>query len=160
MKFAKQILIATLVAVMPVTALAQGIVLQTDAFQDVVVKDKAGKVEKKRQKVSTAVPGGEIVYVITYRNSGDKPATGVVVNNAVPANLAYVAGSAEGAGARAEVSVDGGKAFGTLEKLTVRNADGSTRPARGEDVTHLRWRVNGAVGVGRQGTVTYRAIVR
>jgi uncharacterized repeat protein (TIGR01451 family) len=144
----------------PVAALAAGLELKSEAFQDITVKGKDGKVQKKRQAVTTAVPGAEIIYVISYRNAGTQPASDVVINNPIPAEMQYVAGSADGAGTRAEVSVDGGKQFGALEALQVKGADGKPRSARNEDVTHLRWTVLGAIAPGKNGSVSYRALVK
>lgn len=144
---------------LPVVAHAE-LVLKSEALQELAVKGKDGKVQKKRQAVTTATPGTEIIYVITYRNNGAQPANAVVVNNPVPAGMRFQAGSAAGAGARSEVSVDGGKLFGTLEALRVKNPDGSLRPARGEDVTHVRWSVQAAVPAGKEGSVTYRAVLK
>jgi uncharacterized repeat protein (TIGR01451 family) len=149
---------ACLALALPGLALAEGLKLENEAFQEIVVKAKNGKTEKKRQKVTNAVPGSEIIYVITYRNTGTKPVTGVVVNDDLPANLAYVAGSAEGA--PVVVSVDGGKTFGALEKLTAKGSDGKPRAAQAGDVTHVRWTVAGAVAPGKSGSVSYRARVK
>ena len=157
-RFAGLLLAAVLA--LPGAALAAGLELKSEALQDVAVKGKDGKVQKKRQAVTNAVPGSEIIYVITYRNGGAKPAADVVINNPVPPQMVYVAGSAEGAGTRAEVSVDGGKQFGALEALQVKGADGKPRAARAEDVTHLRWTVQTAIAPGKEGSVTYRALVR
>lgn len=145
---------------LPALAGAATLELKNEAFQDVVVKGKDGKSEKKRQPVTRAVPGAEITYVISYRNAGSKPAEKVVVNNPVPANLAYVPGSAQGAGARAEVSVDGGKQFGALEALRVKAPNGALRAARGEDVTHVRWTLLAPLAAGQGGSVSYRAVVK
>ena len=153
------LLLAALLA-QPGTALAAGLELKSEAFQDVAVKGKDGKVQKKRQPVSTAVPGSEIIYVITYRNTGTQPANDVVINNPVPTEMVYVAGSAEGSGTRADVSVDGGKQFASLESLQLKGADGKPRAARGEDVTHVRWTVLGAIAPGKNGSVSYRALVK
>lgn len=145
---------------LPGPALAEALQLTTEAFQEVVVKDKSGKPEKTRQKVTNALPGTEIIYVVSYRNGGAKPAANVVVNNPVPPSLAYQAGSAQGSGARAEVSVDGGRQFGALETLRVVKEDGSLRPAQGADVTHVRWTVLAPVPAGKGGIVSYRALVK
>lgn len=146
--------------ILPALALAGDFSLKSEAFQDVVVKGKDGKPVKKRQAVTTAVPGSEVVYVISYRNSGSKPANDIVINNPVPAQMRFVAGSAEGAGTRIEMSVDGGKQFGALEALQVKGGDGKSRAARAEDVTNLRWTLLGAVAPGKDGNVSYRAVVR
>lgn len=134
--------------------------LKSEAFHEVEVTDKAGKKSKKLEALSKAVPGQEVIYVLTYSNTGKEPAGNVVLNNPVPAELAYVAGSARGAGTRAEVSIDGGKSFAALEKLTVKKADGTTRPATGSDVTHVRWTVTAPVKAGASGSATYRAVLR
>ncbi|MFZ5561376.1 MAG: hypothetical protein ACOY41_07640 [Pseudomonadota bacterium] len=154
-----RLFLAALLA-LPGLALAAGLELKNEAFQDVVVKRPDGKTEKQRQKVSNALPGTEIIYVVSYRNTGSKPAQKVVVNNPVPAGLAYQPGSASGSGARAEVSVDGGKQFGALEALRVKDAGGGLRAARAADVTHLRWIILAPVAAGQGGSVTYRALVK
>lgn len=142
----------------PGMALAE-LELRNAAYVEVAVKGKDGKVQKKRAPVTTAVPGSEVIYVITYRNAGARPATDVVINNPVPSAMRFVAGSADSAGTRAEASVDG-KRFGALETLTVTGADGKPRAATGDDVTHLRWTILGAIAPGKEGSVSYRAVVR
>lgn len=155
-------LLAALTLSMTLSAFASaaGMELKTEAFQEVTVKNKDGKPEKKRQKVATAVPGAEIIYVITYRNTGTEVSDNVLVNNPVPPGLAYVPGSAQGTGARAEVSVDQGKSFGALETLRVKGANGATRAAKGEDVTHVRWTVLAPLASAASGSVTYRAVLK
>lgn len=151
------LLVAGVLAASPVMAELQ---LRTEAFREIEVTTKAGKKEKQLQAISNAVPGQEVVYVITYRNSGATPAARVVVSNPLPAGLVYQPGSAQGAGTRPEVSVDGGKQFGPLPQLTVRNTNGTVRAARAEDVTHVRWTVLQDVGPAAQGSVTYRAVLK
>jgi uncharacterized repeat protein (TIGR01451 family) len=154
----QRVLLALSLAV-ALPAFAADIVLTNEAFQDVTVKGKDGKSEKKRQKVTSAVPGSEIIYVITYRNTGSKPAQKVVVNNPIAEGLAFVPGSAQGNGARAEVSVDG-KNFGALEALSVKGSGGKSRSAKGADVTQVRWTVLTPVAPGQGGNVTFRAVVK
>lgn len=139
---------------------AAGLQLKTDAFREVEVTGKGGKKEKQLQALTRALPGQEVIYVITYRNTGTKPAEKVVVNNPVPKGLAYQSGSAQGNGTLAEVSVDGGKQYGQLEALRITGADGKPRAAKAEDVTHVRWTVAAAVKPGSEGKVTYRALLK
>jgi hypothetical protein len=57
------------------------------------------------------------------------------------------------------VSVDGGKTYDTLSRLTVTDADGKRRAAKSSDVTHVRWSLKSAVKPGEEGKVSFRAKV-
>jgi uncharacterized repeat protein (TIGR01451 family) len=144
---------------LPALALAE-VQLSSAAFQEKEVVGKDGKKSLKREAVSNAVPGQEVIYVITYRNTGKEPVQNVVVSNPVPKELAYVANSALGNDTRFEASVDGGKTFGVFSQLTVKGADGKTRAAAGSDVTHLRWTLTAPLKAAGEGSVSYRAVLR
>ena len=156
-------LVAMFAASVPVIAAAApepgAIELRIEQFEEVVVKDKNGKEEKKLQALTRAAPGTEVIYVMNYLNKGKKPADGVVLTNPVPKELVYVNGSQQGAGARFDLSVDGGKSFGALEALTVPGVDGKPRAATAADVTTLRWTVS-SMKPGAAGKVTYRALLK
>jgi uncharacterized repeat protein (TIGR01451 family) len=142
-------------------ALAQDSLQLTNAvFQEIVVAGKDGKKEKKTVPATKIVPGTEVIYVITYRNVGSQTAEKVVISNPLPKELAYRGGSASGKGTKFEVSVDGGNAFGTLPGLRVAGPEGKKRPAKPDDVTHLRWTLAKPVAPGAQGTVSYRATLK
>lgn len=161
MKLLKSVGLALALSVVAVPVVAQAqLELTTEAFHEVVVVDKNGKTERKREVLKKALPGQEVIYDIIYRNKGSKPAERVVVSNPIPAELSFVAGSATGAGTKFDVSVDGGEKWGALESLTVPDAEGKLRPARGEDVTHVRWTVLAPVKPGAGGKLSYRARVK
>ncbi|MDQ8036919.1 MAG: hypothetical protein REI12_05820 [Pedobacter sp.] len=143
---------------LPAFALAD-VQLVSAAFQEkeVVVN---GKKSVKREPLANAVPGQEIIYVITYRNTGNEPVQNVVVNNPVPKELSYVANSALGNGTRFEASVDGGKTFGVFSQLSVKGTDGKPRAANGGDVTNLRWTLTTPLKAAGEGDVSYRAVLR
>jgi uncharacterized repeat protein (TIGR01451 family) len=152
-------LVAVLLSV-SAPAFADGITLKTEAFRDVVVAGKDGKQEKQRVALKKATPGQEVIYVITYRNTGTKPAENVVVNNPVPKGLVFQPGSAQGEGTRIEVSVDGGNTFGPLESLKASDGKAGVRAARADDVTNVRWTLLSAVKAGQEGSVTYKAVLK
>lgn len=158
MKMLKSIVAVGLLA-MSVHALA-AIELKNEALREVETVDKDGKKIKELKTVERAVPGQEVIYVLTYKNTDKKPATNVVISNPVPKELTYVAGSETGKNARFEVSVDGGKKFATLDKLTIKTADGKLRPAMAADVTNLRWSVTEPVKAGAEGKVSYRTLLK
>lgn len=123
-------------------------------LEEVESADANGRKTRALVDPVTVVPGTELVYVTAYRNAGEQPAEHVVITNPVPAALEYRPGGTTGS---ADVSVDGGKSFGALNALRVKNADGTTRPARAADVTHVRWQLGQAVKPGQQGEVSFRA---
>jgi uncharacterized repeat protein (TIGR01451 family) len=133
--------------------------LKNAVFQEVDVKDADGKVHRERVAATKVVPGTEVIYVITYHNTGKQPATDVVITNPVPGELAYRPEQGPGPVSAPEVSVDAGKSWGPLAKLTVRGPDGAPRPAQGSDVTHLRWKLGKPVAAGETGSVSYRAVL-
>ena len=49
---------------------------------------------------------------------------------------------------------------GALETLRVKAANGVTRVAKGEDVTHVRWMVMAPVSPGASDSVTYKAVIK
>ncbi len=52
----------------------------------------------KVANVTTVSPGGEVIYTLTYRNTGGAAATGVVITDALPANTALKNGTVTGGG--------------------------------------------------------------
>lgn len=136
---------------------AAGLEVNGAAFQQIQVKAADGSTFMKTVPVATVVPGTEVTYVITYRNSGEQPAADVVIDNPVPAELEYI-GTADGL-AVDSVSVDGGQQYGTLSELTVTADDGALRPAQTVDVTHLRWTLE-TLAPGAEGKLTFVAKVK
>jgi hypothetical protein len=47
-----------------------------------------------------------------------------------------------------------------LSALSVRNADGTSRPATPADVTHVRWRIATPIPAGANGELRFRGIVK
>lgn len=126
--------------------------IKNEVFQEVEVKGPDGKADRKSVPASLVLPGTEVQYVVTYTNKGDQTAGQVAITNPIPKELEYVSA----AGGEAEVSVDG-KTYGPLASLKVTEADGSERPAKASDVTHVRWRIANPVKPGEQGKVSFRA---
>jgi uncharacterized repeat protein (TIGR01451 family) len=147
------------IAALPLSALAAvKLDLKTEAFKEVEQTGKDGKKTKVMVELKKATPGDKVIYVITYHNIGTQAAENVRLDNPVPKGLIYEPGSEQGAGARFEVSVDGGKHFGQLEALKIV-ADGQTRAAKAEDVTNVRWTLTAPVKPEMQGSVSYRALL-
>lgn len=134
---------------------ASPIQITNAVFQEVEVKAADGTTSKKLVPAAKVIPGGEVVYEITYRNSGTEPATDLAIDNPLPKEVVYVGASVE----PATVSVDGGENFGDLQELAVFGADGEPRPAQSTDITNLRW-IIASLPPGGEGKVTFRARVK
>lgn len=137
---------------------AKSIDLKNEAFKEIEEVAKDGKKLKKLVPATSVVPGEEVIFVITYRNIGKEAATDIVVTNPIPKNMTFKAAEAE-ASANAEVSIDGGKGYGDLAKLRVTDKLRKVRPALPADVTHVRWKVAGAVQPNAQGKLRLKAIL-
>jgi len=98
--------------------------------------------------------GDRLVYLVSWR-APQARAERFTITNPLPRSVAYER-SATGA---EDVSVDGGRTWGKLEALRVR--DGSRwRVATPEDVTHVRWQVPAKLALAGSGKLTWSGIVR
>jgi uncharacterized repeat protein (TIGR01451 family) len=140
-------------------ALAQ-IEVKTVAEIEVTETDKQGKKIVKRTAPTTVVPGTEVIYTITAKNTGAEAADNIVVTNPVPEHTVYIDGSAFGTGTNITFSVDGGKSFDQGKKLTVKDAKGKARPAKADDYTHVRWTFQFSLQPGQEAPVWYRTRVK
>lgn len=151
--------IALLVAASTAQATVTISVIQGKAVR---VADANGMAVERIFALDGAVPGDVIVYRYMIRNGGARPAEGVTVNTAVPDNMVYRAGSARPGTAQADVllSADHGRTFAPEGRVMVLDIDDTWRPARPEDITHLRWRLPGPVAPSAVEGVEYHAVLR
>jgi uncharacterized repeat protein (TIGR01451 family) len=120
--------------------------------------DERGNSATRLVPAARVVPGDEITWTIVASNVCATPAGDVAITNPVPEHMRYVGDSAFGPGSAIEFSLDG-SAFGSPEALTVAEADGSRRPARAEEYSHIRWVLPRAMGPQESLMVRYRATV-
>ena len=152
-----KILLSFLALIAPAAAMAASEVsLDSDVFVERVKQDASGKRSTVLEPPKVVTPGDRLVFVLAYKNGGAKPATDFVVTNPIPDAVAFA--GAEGDGAL--MSVDGGKSWGVLATLRVKQPDGSLRPALPADVTHVRWSFAQAIAAGAGGKLSFRGIVK
>ena len=150
-------LLFLLAFLLPVPALAQSqVALTSEIFVERTTTDANGRQNVSLEAPSVVTPGDPLVFVLHYRNNATSPATDFVVTNPIPESVSYV--SSESAGS--VLSVDGGQSWGQLATLSVRNADGTSRPAAAADVTHIRWRIAQPIPAGGQGELRFRGVVK
>ena len=98
--------------------------------------------------------GDRLVYIVSWKAAGNR-AEQFTITNPLPRAVSYQR-SASGAEV---VSVDGGRTWGKLGELRIR--DGARmRDASPEDVTHIRWRVPAQLAMAGSGKLTWSGIVR
>ncbi len=139
---------------------ADKLALSNAVFQEIEVTDSDGKKEIKRVPAATVLPGSELIYIITYKNTGDKPAEDVVVNNPLAKEFLYKDQSAKGENATVSVSVDGGKHYGDLAKLRIPTTEGASRPAQVTDITDLQFKLSKKILPNEEGTVSFRVVLK
>ena len=144
------------------TAFAQDkgcVSLKTDAQMEQEYVDAQGKPAKKLAPPAKVLPGQEIIWTITATNTCAKPADKVVIENAVPEHMTYVADTAMGPGTEITYSLNGHD-FIKQSELTVRDADGKSRPARAEEIKAIRWVVGTPIAPNSMAFARYRAKVK
>ena len=130
----------------------------------------------------TVVPGDKLLFTLGYTNTTSAPAANFVAVNPIDPSVAFTGVTEDWA----ELSVDGGKSWGKLSQLTVLDepaapgADAADtvadersgevtrpatqpvapRPARAEDVTHVRWKFAQPIPAGGTGELSFRGVVR
>lgn len=147
------------IAMLSAPVFAQGIEVTNEALVQVKTVDASGEEKIKYVAADRVVPGSVILYLITYTNTGDAAAEGIVLNSPIHEDLTYAEGSAEVDGAVVHYSIDGGATYANREDLVVTEADGTKRPAEASDLTNVRWTMQRALGGGKKNAVSYRAVV-
>jgi uncharacterized repeat protein (TIGR01451 family) len=146
-----------LAMIAPAAAMAaQDVSLASEVFVEKIVKDAKGEPKTVREAPGVVTPGEKLVFVLSYKNQGAQPATGFAVTNPIPAAVAFAGAESGGS----DVSIDGGKSWGQLAALTVKQPDGTSRAAAPADVTHIRWNFAKPIAAGSGGQLSFRAVVK
>lgn len=143
--------------------LASPVAAEVVAIQKVekerVEKNVAGEPVIKRVEAQTVSPGEEVIYSLHFENRSDKAAEALVLVMPVPDVISYVEGSVVGARAQIAFSADGGQTYVGRGRLTVIE-DGSARPAKSDEITHIKWVLEDAVPPQGNGEIAFRGILR
>jgi len=141
-------------AIAPVAAQAESPVrFASDLFVERFVPGAGGTMTRVLEPADRLKSGDRVIFVVNWKSDGARPFTFV---NPVPGTIAFQRSAED----REDVSIDGGKTWGKLADLRVRDADGSIRHATPDDVTTLRWRVPVHMAAAGAGQITYRGVVR
>ena len=144
------LMLAALLLAVPVTA-SESVSVRSAVF--IETADSASPAKTRAiTPASTLQSGDKVVLLVDWR-AGHR--SSFTITSEVPRNLSF----RESARPMQEVSVDGGKSWGQLGEITLRDRFGR-RPARPADVTHLRWRIHASEAALGRGNIAYSATVR
>ena len=136
-----------------------GIVAEQIVEKEVVTKNADGTIAVKQTIPDTVTPGEELIYSLNFTNESADAAEAVVLVMPVPAVVSYIEGSVSGDDAAITFSADGGQTYVARGRLTVAEG-GAARPARSDEITHIKWTLADALSPAGKGKISYRAILK
>lgn len=136
MKQAKALILLTLMG-LPLMGWAKPEVKIEATAQKAVVVEENGQQVTKMVTADSVEPGQHIHFTLSYSNNGDEAAHDVVIDNPLPADTVYVAGSASG---KPQFSIDQGRHFAPADELMEQTEEGERR-AEESNYTHIRWTI-------------------
>ena len=153
-------LMALLLAASVVPSAAAGGLVATQTIErQVRVSQSDGEVVIRWEPAGRASPGDHLRYSMTWRNETGQAADNVVLSVPVPAEMKYLENSASADGVLVTYSADGGASFAPRGSLTI-SADGATRSALSEEITHLRWSFVDAIPPDTEGVLRFSAVLK
>lgn len=149
--------IAILALLAPASAvLGNQVALDSEVFVERSEEQVDGSVTVTREEPTRVVPGDNLVFVLTYENTGAEAAGNFIVTNPMPDAVVF----AEAIDGGAVYSVDGGTTFRLLTELSIASEGGVERAAQAMDVTHIRWTLTEPIAAGATGQLRFRGVVR
>lgn len=157
----RRITIALIAAASILTSVsASALTAKQSVEKEIVVQMPDGTESITRAPAELVVPGERVVYTLSYTNDAAEPATDLVLTMPVPSEIKYLDESATTVDAKVVYSADGGQSFASRAGLRTTDADGNSRTATSEDITHIRWTVPGPLAVGETGMLSYKGILK
>jgi len=157
----ESLFVAVLAGLSAGAALAQEagcIELKTTAQTEQVVTGADGRPQKRLAPAATVVPGTEVIWTVSATNVCDKPAGDVAIDSPIPQHMVYLGDGAVAPTFTVSYSIDGQR-YGPAAALTVRDADGSTRAARTDELRHVRYAMRAPLAPGATVAASYRTRV-
>lgn len=130
-----------------------GVALASSVFVERTGHTDDGRIQRRIEPASRLIRGDRVVLVVEWR--GGEPGRPFAVTSPIPGTLTFQRSGHDGE----EVSVDGGRSWGELGDLQIREG-GATRLAAPADVTHVRWRISSREAAQGRGRIAYSAVVR
>jgi len=143
----------------PAQAEEGAIRFSNNAYKQEISTDKDGKKQFNFVEPKLVLPGDVILYEIEFENVSDQVISDIVVNNPLPNNSKYRAGSAQGKSTQITFSVDGNN-YKKAEGLVVKDKAGKSWLAKPEDYQAIRWVYKQALKPGEKSKVSYKTEIK
>ena len=127
--------------------------------KEITTRDENGNERVTRIAADTVAPGEEVIYALRFSNEGAEPADDVALVMPVPTEVSYVEGSVTGGLSKITFSADGGQTYVARGRLTVRE-EGIERPAKSNEITHIKWLLEAPLAANEEREVSYRAVLK
>lgn len=154
----RSLLLSLLFSAMTSPVLAK-IVAEQHVEKEIMVRGDNGETRTERVKAEKVVPGEEVIYSLRFSNDADETADAVVLVMPVPPEVSYVEGTVAGQDANVTFSADGGQTYVARGRLTVAE-DGVQRPAKSNEITHIKWTLAETLPAKAKSEVSFRAILK
>lgn len=141
------------------SAFANGLTAKQVVERATISIDANGNEVRTYAIAEEAAPGDEVRYSLTYINLGDTEAEAVNLVMPVPREVTYIETSAVAGGNALSFSADGGKTFAARGALMTGAGD-QQRPARSDDITHIKWAFAEPVAPAATGAVSFSAVLK
>ena len=151
-------LAAVVLVALPLAAWGQPKVAISIKAEKEVTVSANGKQIKKKIAAKGIQPGDEVIYTLSYLNSGNETAKDVIISDPIPAGTSYIPGSASD-DSDLSFSIDKGKTYKkpTLLTYEMKTGEGKAQKkvASPEDYTDIRW-ILPSVPAGGKGSLTFK----
>jgi len=154
----RPLLIALLLSFVSAPVFAK-ITAEQSVEKEITVRNANGEEAVKRVKAEKVVPGEEVIYSLRFSNDAADAADAIVLVMPVPPEVSYVEGTVAGEDANITFSADGGQTYVARGRLTVAE-EGVERPAKSNEITHIKWTLDNPLPARAKSEVSFRAILK
>ncbi len=144
------------IAAMSFGAAASALTAEQKVYKEVRTQTPTGEVKLTREAAKLVTPGENVIYALEFKNDKAEPAGDIVLTMPIPKDVAYIEGSAETQLASLTYSADNGDSFSSRESVMTIDNDGSLRPAKPEELTHIRWSVSEEIAPNAGGELSFK----
>ena len=145
------------IAAMSFGAAASALTTDHKVYKEIKTETPAGDVSITRELTDRVTPGENVIYALAFENDHSETVTGMVLTMPIPSQVAYIEGSAETQMAISTYSADNGGTYAPRDSVMTIDQDGSLRPAKAEELTHVRWKVTERIAPQRGGELSFKA---